>query len=72
MSDTALPVSVSITHQQLAWLDRRRRRGPISRSAALRQVLDAVMQLETQQFQRQRQVAEPLGRVQPPRRDHDC
>ena len=40
MSDYALPVSVSITQQQLAWLDARRRHGSLSRSAALRQVLD--------------------------------
>jgi metal-responsive CopG/Arc/MetJ family transcriptional regulator len=46
MSDCALPVSVSITQQQLAWLDARRRHGSLSRSAALRQVLDAVMDRE--------------------------
>ena len=39
MSDYALPVSVSITQEQLAWLDARRRHGSLSRSAALRQVL---------------------------------
>ena len=43
MPDYALPVSVSITQQQLAWLDERRRHGSLSRSAALRQVLDAAM-----------------------------
>jgi hypothetical protein len=43
MSDYALPVSVSITQQQLAWLDARRRHGSLSRSAALRQVLDAAI-----------------------------
>lgn len=46
MSDYALPVSVSITHEQLAWLDARRRHGSLSRSAALRQVLDAVISRE--------------------------
>ena len=46
MSDLALSVSVSITHAQLAWLDGRRRHGSLSRSAALRQVLDAVIQAE--------------------------
>jgi metal-responsive CopG/Arc/MetJ family transcriptional regulator len=46
MSDYALPVSVSITQQQLAWLDARRRHGSLSRSAALRQVLDAAMDRE--------------------------
>ncbi|MCP9852779.1 hypothetical protein KBZ14_07830 [Synechococcus sp. HJ21-Hayes] len=46
MSDYALPVSVSITQEQLAWLDARRRHGSLSRSAALRQVLDAVIHRE--------------------------
>ena len=48
MPDYALPVSVSITQQQLAWLDARRRHGSLSRSAALRQVLDAAMDRELQ------------------------
>ena len=47
MSDYALPVSVSITQEQLAWLDARRRHGSLSRSAALRQVLDAVIHRES-------------------------
>ena len=46
MSDYAQPVSVSITQEQLAWLDARRRHGSLSRSAALRQVLDAVIHRE--------------------------
>ena len=46
MSDYALPLSVSITHDQLAWLDARRRHGSLSRSAALRQVLDGVIRDE--------------------------
>ncbi len=46
MSDYALPVSVSITQEQLAWLDARRRHGSLSRSAALRQVLDGVIRDE--------------------------
>jgi len=46
MSDYALPVSVSITQEQLAWLDARRRHGSLSRSAALRQVLDAAIHRE--------------------------
>ena len=46
MPDYALPVSVSITQQQLAWLDARRRHGSLSRSAALRQVLDAAIDRE--------------------------
>ena len=46
MSDYALPVSVSITQEQLAWLDARRRHGSLSRSAALRQVLDVVIHRE--------------------------
>ena len=47
MSDYALPVSVSITQEQLAWLDARRRHGSLSRSAALRQVLDAEIHRES-------------------------
>lgn len=46
MSDYAMPLSISITHEQLAWLDERRRHGSLSRSAALRQVLDAVIAAE--------------------------
>lgn len=46
MSDYALPVSISITHEQLAWLDARRRHGSLSRSAVLRQVLDSVIRRE--------------------------
>ena len=37
------PVSFQLTPAQLAWLDARRQRGPISRSAALRQALDDLM-----------------------------
>jgi Arc/MetJ-type ribon-helix-helix transcriptional regulator len=37
------PVSVQLTPAQLAWLDARRQRGAISRSAALRQALDDLM-----------------------------
>ena len=46
MSDYAMPLSISITHEQLAWLDARRRHGSISRSAALRQVLDSFIRTE--------------------------
>jgi hypothetical protein len=46
MSDYALAVSVSITPEQLAWLDARRRHGSLSRSAALRQVLDGAIAAE--------------------------
>ena len=46
MSDYAMPLSISITHEQLAWLDARRRHGSLSRSAALRQVLDSFIRSE--------------------------
>ena len=46
MSDYAMPLSISLTHEQVAWLDERRRHGSLSRSAALRQVLDAVIAAE--------------------------
>ncbi len=46
MPDYALPLSVSLTREQLTWLDARRRHGSLSRSAALRQVLDGVIHRE--------------------------
>ena len=46
MSVTVLPVSISITQEQLAWLDRRRRRGLLTRSAVLRQLLDDAIAAE--------------------------
>lgn len=42
----ASPLSFSITEEQLAWLDQRRRHGALSRSAALRQVIDATIAAE--------------------------
>ena len=46
MSLYAPTLSVSITHEQLRWLDSRRRHGSISRSAALRQALDALIRAD--------------------------
>jgi len=46
MASFAPPLSISITEDQLAWLDKRRRHGALSRSAALRQVLDAAIAAE--------------------------
>jgi len=46
MASFAPPLSFSITEEQLTWLDRRRRHGALSRSAALRQVLDAAIATE--------------------------
>ena len=46
MPITVLPVSISITQEQLAWLDRRRRRGLLTRSAVLRQLLDDAIAAE--------------------------
>ena len=40
------PVSFSITKEQLAWLDQRRRHGSLSRSSALRQALDTAIAVE--------------------------
>lgn len=45
------PVSFQLTPAQLAWLDARRQRGAISRSAALRQALDDLMATTTEQRQ---------------------
>ncbi len=42
----ASPLSVSITEAQLAWLEQRRLHGALSRSAVLRQVLDAAIAAE--------------------------
>jgi len=46
MSIAVLPVSISITQEQLAWLDRRRHRGLLTRSAVLRQLLDDAIAAE--------------------------
>ena len=46
MASFASPMSVSITETQLAWLEQRRLHGALSRSAVLRQVLDAAMAAE--------------------------
>jgi Arc/MetJ-type ribon-helix-helix transcriptional regulator len=40
----APPLSVSITPDQLAWIDQRRAHGSLSRSAVIRQALDGLMQ----------------------------
>ena len=41
--------SFALSPEQLAWLDRRRSRGRLSRSAALRQALDDLISIEAQQ-----------------------
>jgi hypothetical protein len=46
MASFAPPLSVSITEAQLAWLDQRRLHGTLSRSAVLRQVIDAAIAAE--------------------------
>ena len=46
MASFASPLSVSITEAQLAWLDQRRSHGTLSRSAVLRQVIDAAIAAE--------------------------
>ena len=46
MASFAPPLIVSITEAQLAWLDQRRSHGALSRSAVLRQVIDAVIAAE--------------------------
>jgi len=47
MASFAPPLSVSIIEAQLAWLDQRRLHGTLSRSAVLRQVIDAAIAAET-------------------------
>ena len=44
----APPLSFSLTADQLAWLDARRAKGSLSRSAAIRQALDTLISLEAQ------------------------
>ncbi|MFM7361487.1 MAG: hypothetical protein ACKO6F_07360 [Cyanobium sp.] len=46
MASFVPPLSVSITEAQLAWLDQRRLHGALSRSAVLRQVIDAAIAAE--------------------------
>jgi hypothetical protein len=46
MASFTSPLSVSITEAQLAWLDERRSHGTLSRSAVLRQVIDAAIAAE--------------------------
>ena len=46
MASFAPPLSVSITETQLDWLDQRRLHGALSRSAVLRQVIDAAIAAE--------------------------
>ena len=41
--------SFALSPEQLAWLDRRRSRGRLSRSAALRQAIDDLIAIEAQQ-----------------------
>ncbi len=42
----AAPLSISITADQLAWIDARRVMGSLSRSAVLRQVIDQAIAAE--------------------------
>ncbi len=46
MASLSPPISVQLTPRQLAWLDGRRHGGHLSRSAALRAALDALIQQE--------------------------
>ena len=46
MSSLAPPISIHLTRRQLRWLDGRRRLGTLTRSAALRQAIDALIQQE--------------------------
>jgi metal-responsive CopG/Arc/MetJ family transcriptional regulator len=46
MASLAPPISIHLTRRQLRWLDGRRLRNSLSRSAALRQAIDALIQQE--------------------------
>jgi hypothetical protein len=51
---TRTPVSVVLTSAQLAWLDRLTEDGALSRSAAIRLVLQQAMEQDTTQARRRR------------------
>ena len=46
MASLAPPISIHLTRRQLRWLDSRRLRSSLSRSAALREAIDALIQQE--------------------------
>ena len=46
MTSLAPPISIHLSRHQLLWLDGRRRCGRLTRSAALRAALDALIQQE--------------------------
>jgi hypothetical protein len=46
MASLAPPISIHLTRRQLRWLDGRRLRTSLSRSAALREAIDALIQQE--------------------------
>jgi metal-responsive CopG/Arc/MetJ family transcriptional regulator len=56
MASPRQPVSVVLTAAQLAWLDRFTQDGSLSRSAAIRLVLQQAMEQDTQQGRRRRPV----------------
>lgn len=64
MPEFAPPLSVSITAEQLAWLDASRCNGSLSRSAALRLALDQLMEIEafraSPSWQRHRQIVDSI------------
>ena len=59
MPSSRQPVSVVLTSAQLAWLDRFTQDGSLSRSAAIRLVLQQAM--EQEQTQRRRRPASAAG-----------
>jgi hypothetical protein len=46
MASLAPPISIHLTRHQLRWLDGRRLRNSLSRSAALREAIDALIRQE--------------------------
>jgi metal-responsive CopG/Arc/MetJ family transcriptional regulator len=56
MASPRTPVSVVLTAAQLAWLDRFTADGSLSRSAAIRLVLQQAMEQDSQQSRRRRPV----------------
>jgi metal-responsive CopG/Arc/MetJ family transcriptional regulator len=51
--EMAAPISISLTAEQVAWLDQQRQHGSIPRSAVIRQAIDSAMAKERRAVSRQ-------------------
>jgi Arc/MetJ-type ribon-helix-helix transcriptional regulator len=55
--EMAAPISISLTTEQVAWLDQQRQHGSIPRSAVIRQAIDSAMAKEHRTARRQARTA---------------